>query len=557
MSGFYDQKPWLKTYPEWLPQIFTLPEGSVLDLFTSSVKAYPEDPCVCYFDAIYSYKEIHRMAGNLATALSGKGISQGDRVLLVMQNIPQAIVTSLAVWMCNAVVVPINPMYTARDVSHLLDDSGARLIVCQDDLYESNVKLAIEEADPLCVITTSPLDMLNTDEPIPKQLQHAKRLSFPETTDFLKLADNDTDRRLELPKPTADDLAYLVYTSGTTGPPKGAMLTHRNIVYNSKTYEVGIRMNRSDVVLGVAPLFHITGIVGHLAIAFRLGIPVVIFNRFDVADVLRLIETHHVTFVVASITVYIAILNHPDSKNYSLASLTKAYSGGAPVSPSTVKKFEDTLGPTIYNVYGLTESASPATMTPLGLNGPVDQESGALSVGLIIPGLEAWIVDVDNPELELPAGQPGELVLRGPCMVGGYWQKPAETANAIKDGRFHTGDVAKIDEQGWCYIVDRKKDLINVSGYKVWPRDVEDVLYQHPAVIEAAVVGVPDDYRGETVKAFVALSAGYKNKVSPEELISFCKERLAAFKYPRIVEILDEVPKTPTGKFLRRKLRER
>jgi len=557
MSGFYDQKPWLKTYPEWLSQAFTLPEGSILDLFTSSVEAYPEDPCVCYFDAIYSYKEIHRMAGNLATALSDKGISQGDRVLLVMQNIPQAIVTSLAVWMCNAVVVPINPMYTARDVSHLLDDSGARLIVCQDDLYESNVKLAIEEIDPLCVITTSPLDMLNTDEPIPKQLQHAERLSFPETIDFLKLADNDTDRRLELPKPTADDLAYLVYTSGTTGPPKGAMLTHGNIVYNSKTYEVGIRMDRSDVVLGVAPLFHITGIVGHLAIAFRLGIPVVIFNRFDVADVLRLIETHHVTFVVASITVYIAILNHPASKKYSLASLTKAYSGGAPVSPSTVKKFEETLGPTIYNVYGLTESASPATMTPLGLSGPVDQESGALSVGLIIPGLEAWIVDVDNPELELPAGQPGELVLRGPCMVSGYWQKPAETANAIKDGRFHTGDVAKIDEQGWCYIVDRKKDLINVSGYKVWPRDVEDVLYQHPAVIEAAVVGVPDDYRGETVKAFVAVSAEYRNKISPDELISFCKEKLAAFKYPRIIEIIDEVPKTPTGKFLRRKLRQR
>jgi long-chain acyl-CoA synthetase len=316
-------------------------------------------------------------------------------------------------------------------------------------------------------------------------------------------------------------------------------------------------MDRSDVVLGVAPLFHITGIVAHLAIAFRLGIPVVIFNRFEVDDVLRLIEKYHVTFAVASITVYIAILNHPDSKKYNLTSLTKAYSGGATVSPSTVNKFKKTLGLTIYNVYGLTESASPATMTPLELSGPVDQETGALSVGLIIPGLEAWIVDVENPELELPPGQAGELVLRGPCMVSGYWQKPSETANAIKDGRFYTGDVAKIDEQGWCYIVDRKKDLINVSGYKVWPRDVEDVLYQHPAVIEAAVVGVQDDYRGETVKAYVALGADYKNKVSQDELIAFCRKKLAVFKYPRIVEIIDEVPKTPTGKFLRRELRNR
>jgi long-chain acyl-CoA synthetase len=556
VSGFYDQKPWLKNYPKWLPQTFELPETSVLDLFTASVEAYPEDPCLCYFDAVYSYKEIHRMARNLAAALSEKGIDRGDRVMLVMQNIPQAVVTSIAVWMCNGVVVPINPMYTDRDLSHLLDDSGTSLIVCQDDLYESIVKNALEEIDPFPVITTSALDMLKPDEKIPNQLNHTVRLSFPETVNFSELADDDTDDELNLPKPTAEDLAYLVYTSGTTGPPKGAMLTHGNIVYNTRTFEFAARMDRSDVVLGVAPLFHITGIVGHLAIAFRLGIPVVIFNRFDVADILRLIEKYQITFVVASITVYIAILNHPDSNKYNLTSLTKAYSGGAPVSPGTVNKFEETLGLTIYNVYGLTESASPATFTPLGLSGPVDQESGALSVGLIIPGLEAWIVDVENPELELPPGQAGELVLRGPCMVSGYWQKPAETANAIKDGRFHTGDVAKIDEQGWCYIVDRKKDLINVSGYKVWPRDVEDVLYQHPAVLEAAVVGVPDDYRGETVKAFVALRADYKS-VSPDELISFCKDKLAAFKYPRILEIIDEVPKTPTGKFLRRELRER
>jgi long-chain acyl-CoA synthetase len=240
-----------------------------------------------------------------------------------------------------------------------------------------------------------------------------------------------------------------------------------------------------------------------------------------------------------------------------LSSLTKAYSGGAPVSPGTVKKFQEKLGLSIFNVYGLTESASPATITPLAINGPVDPESGALSVGLVIPGLEAWVVDVENPEQEMSLGQSGELALRGPCMVSGYWEKPAETATAIKNGRFFTGDVAKIDEQGWCYIVDRKKDLINVSGYKVWPRDVEDVLYRHPAVIEAAVVGIPDDYRGETVKGFVALSSDYGDKVTPDELIAFCRERLAAYKYPRIIEIMDELPKTPTGKFLRRELRKR
>jgi len=557
MSGCYDQKPWLKTYPAWLPHTFDLPETSVLDLFNASVADYPDDPCVCFFDAVYAYKDIQRQARRLAAALSKMGIDRGDRVLLIMQNIPQAAVTTLAVWMCHGCVVPINPMYTARDVTYLLDDSGARLIVCQDDLYESIVNQALEEVDPLPVITTSPLDMLTPEADVPRQLMDSIRRVSPDTISFAELVNADPDDDFQPSKPTAADLAYLVYTSGTTGPPKGAMLTHGNIVYNTQTYEVAACMDRSDAVLGVAPLFHITGIVAHLAIAFRLAIPVVLFNRFEVADVLRLIQKYHVTFTVASITVYIAILNHPEAKKYNIASLTKAYSGGAPVSPGTVKKFEEALGLTIYNVYGLTESASPATFTPLGLSGPVDPESGALSVGLIIPGVDAWIVDVENPELEMPSGQAGELVLRGPCMVSGYWQKPAETANAIRGDRFHTGDVAKIDEQGWCYIVDRMKDLINVSGYKVWPRDVEDVLYQHPAVKEAAVVGVPDDYRGETVKAFVALSNEYEDTVSPHDLIAFCKQRLAAFKYPRIIEIIDEVPKTPTGKFLRRELRER
>jgi long-chain acyl-CoA synthetase len=311
------------------------------------------------------------------------------------------------------------------------------------------------------------------------------------------------------------------------------------------------------VVLGIAPLFHITGIVAHLAIAFHMGIPMVFFNRFDARDVLRLIEKHHATFTVASITVYIALLNHPDLKSFDISHFQKAYSGGAPVSPSTVAKFQEAMGLTIHNVYGLTESTSPSTIAPLGQNGPVDEASGALSVGLIIPGLEAWVVDVDNPETILPPGEEGELVLRGPSIVSGYWQKPEETALAIRDGKFHTGDVAKIDAAGWCYIVDRKKDLINVSGFKVWPRDVEDVLYRHPGVKEAAVVGVPDSYRGETVKAFVSLSDGFVGKTTPDELIRFCKERLAAYKYPRIVEIIDDVPKTTTGKMLRRELRER
>jgi long-chain acyl-CoA synthetase len=556
MSSFYAKKPWLQSYPEWFPASVSPPNQSILDLFNSSFQAYPDDPCIYYFDTIYSYKEIHRTASSMAAVLGKMGVSKGDRIMQVLQNIPQVLIASLAAWMRSAVVVPVNPMYTTRDIASLISDSGAGVIICQDDLYESSVKEAIKGKDHVEVITTSPLDMLSPDAEVPDQLKSVKKIHLSDTQDFNTLINQSSEPSVDMIKPRPRDLAYLVYTSGTTGPPKGAMLTHYNIVYNTKIYELAARMDRHDVVLGVAPLFHITGIVAHLAIAFRLGVPMVLFYRFDVTDVLHLLEKYKATFTVASITVYISLLNHPESKNFDISSFRKAYSGGAPVSPSTVKKFEEILGLTIYNVYGLTESSSPATITPLGQSGPVDSESGALSVGLIIPGLEAWIVDVDNPDKEMHPGQPGELVLRGPCMVSGYWGKPQETAHTIQDGRFFTGDVAKMDEQGWCYIVDRKKDLINVSGYKVWPRDVEDVLYQHPAVKEAAVVGIPDAYRGETVKAFVAINDSYKDKVSSEELISFCKEKMAAFKYPRIVEIIDEVPKTPTGKFLRRQLRE-
>ncbi len=554
MSAYYDNKPWTNTYPEWFAPTFPEASETVLDKFRCSAAARPESVCIYYFDSAYSYAQVEKMATALAAALEDNGVGRGDRVMFVLQNTPQSVIASLAVWMRGGIVLPVNPMYTTKDLAHLLSDSGARWVICEEVLFEKTVKAA---AVDLTVITTSPLDFLGSGDEIPEQLKNVRKEDITATQDLMTLIQENRDRSFEEVSIGPQDLAYLVYTSGTTGPPKGAMITHANIDHNCHVYESTARMDQSDVILGIAPMFHITGIVAHQAIAFHLGIPVVLFNRFDAGDVLRLIEKYRVTFTVASITVYIALLDYPDLKSFDISHFVKAYSGGAPVSPSTVKKFEDAMGLTIYNVYGLTESSSPATIAPLGQNGPVDEESGALSVGLIIPGIEAWVVDVDDPETILPPGKEGELVLRGANMIGGYWEKPDETANAIRDGRFFTGDVAKIDEQGWCYIVDRKKDLINVSGFKVWPRDVEDVLYQHPGVKEAAVVGVPDSYRGETVKAFVSLSENYRGKTTTDELVAFCKERLAAYKYPRIVEIIDEVPKTTTGKMLRRELRDR
>ena len=374
---------------------------------------------------------------------------------------------------------------------------------------------------------------------------------------MLELVGRYQSKSIDAPGLIPDDVAYLTYTSGTTGPPKGAMNTHGNIAFNARVYEKMQRIDENDIVLGVAPLFHVTGEVAHLAIAALAAIPVVIYYRFDPAETLRLIERWKATVTVASITVYIALMNHPDIKTRDISSFKKAYSGGAPVSEAVVAQFEELTGLYLYNVYGMTETNSPSHLVPWGERAPVDPESGALSVGLPVPNCVMKIVDIDDGTKELPPGEVGEIVDSGPIVIPGYWQKPEETKHAIRDGWLYTGDVGKMDEDGWFYVVDRKKDMIVASGYKVWPRDVEDVIYQHPAVKETAVVGVPDPYRGETVKAFVALKEDSENSVTPEEIISFCKARMAAYKYPRQVEIVPEIPKTLTGKFLRRTLREK
>jgi long-chain acyl-CoA synthetase len=329
-------------------------------------------------------------------------------------------------------------------------------------------------------------------------------------------------------------------------------------VFNAQSYRDWIGLSRDDVVLGVAPLFHITGLIGHVAVCLLVGAPLVLMYRLDPAVAIETVRDERATFTVGSITVFIALMNSPAadpaiSNKEAMSSLTKIFSGGAPIPPSTVTAFQDVFGTYIHNIYGLTETTSPSHGVPLGATAPVDAASGALSVGVPIYNTVVRIVGDDGKDL--PPGEIGELVTAGPQVVVGYWNKPEESARALPGGALHTGDVGYMDAEGWFYIVDRKKDQINVSGYKVWPREVEDLLYEHPAVREAAVVGVPDEYRGETVKAFVSLRPGAS--ATPAELIAFAKERMAAYKYPRQVEILDEIPKTVTGKLLRRELRDR
>ncbi len=556
MASIYEERPWLKNYPEWVPHDLEIPPDTALNDFMQSAWKKPHAPAVLYFDHPLSYGELDRYSNSLSAAFKDLGLEKGDRIILVLQNVPQFLIAVYAAWKLGCIVVPLNPMYKEKELTYFCRDSGARLFVTLDETATGLDPAFLKQTPVRDVITTSALDFIPSKAQFPKILEKIKKGHVPGTLDMLDLCERYSGRRVEDPHLVREHIAYLTYTSGTTGPPKGAMNTHGNIAFNARVYQAMQRIDDKDVVLGVAPLFHVTGEVAHLALAALAGIPVVLSYRFDPEETLRLIEKWGVTVTVASITVYIALMNHPDIKTRDLSSFVKAYSGGAPVSEAIVNRFEDLTGLYLYNVYGMTETNSPSHITPWKNRAPVDKESGALSVGVPVPNCVMKIMDLEEGTTDLPPGEVGEIVDSGPIVIPGYWQKPEETRHAIRNGWLYTGDVGKMDQDGWFYVVDRKKDMIVASGYKVWPRDVEDVIYQHPAVKETAVVGVPDPYRGETVKAFVALKEGTEKQVSAEEIMAFCRERMAAYKYPRQVEIVSEIPKTLTGKFLRRTLRE-
>jgi long-chain acyl-CoA synthetase len=447
-------------------------------------------------------------------------------------------------------------MYKEKELLYFCKDSGAGLFLTLDEIAAGLNLSFLKDTKVEHVITTSAKDLLPERMNTPAMLSEIDIAPIPTALRWTELMKNIQTEDAPAVAVSPDDVAYLTYTSGTTGLPKGAMNTHGNIAFNARVYQTMLRIDKNDVVMGVAPLFHVTGEVAHLAIAALAGIPIVLNYRFDASETLRLIERWRATVTVGSITVFIAMMNDPSIHKRDLSSFAKAYSGGAPVSQAIVDDFEKLTGQYIYNVYGMTETNSPSHIVPWGKRAPVDPESGALSVGVPVPGCIMKIVSLEDGSSELPAAEVGEIVDSGPIIIPGYWQKPEETNNAIRDGWLYTGDVGKMDEDGWFYVIDRKKDLIIASGYKIWPRDVEDVIYQHPAVKETAVVGIQDSYRGETVKAFIALKEGLDDPVTAEDIIAFCKARMAAYKYPRQVEIVAEIPKTLTGKFLRRKLRQ-
>lgn len=543
-----DVRPWLRSYSPGVPADLTPAFSEMLTLFEATVHEVGDAPAILYFDGAVSFTELDRRSDSMAAYLIENGFAAGDRLAIYLQNDPGFIVCLLAAWKAGGAGVVMNPMYRVREVTYLLADSGATFLVCDEGLYEEVIAPVLDSGETRLdhVVVSSPRDHQQRDD---------SRVLGPdrEIPGVQKLSEvSGEDRELQTRhRADSDDLAVLMYTSGTTGKPKGAMITHGSLAFSSQTYRDWIGLGASDRILGVAPLFHITGLVGHIGVGLLTGAAVILGHRFHPDVVLDAIREHRPTFTVGSITVFNNLSSRDDITLDDFASFRAVFSGGAPIPPSLRDFVRERTGLLIHNLYGMTETTSPAIGVPLGNLGRVDPESGALSVG--VPVFNTSVRIVDEERNSVPPGTVGEIAVSGPQVIAAYWQRPEETAAKIVDGEIATGDVGYMDEDGWVYLVDRKTDMIIASGYKVWPREVEDVLYSHPAVREAAVVGVPDKYRGETVKAFVTVKQGVS--CTETELIDFCKSQMAAYKYPRIIQFTGDLPKSVTGKILRRDLR--
>ncbi|MCX5139237.1 MULTISPECIES: class I adenylate-forming enzyme family protein [unclassified Streptomyces] len=547
-ESIYAAKPWLPLLSE-AQRAPVSPAGTLVHAFRDSVARTPGHPALAYFDGRLSYAETDELSDSVAGHLAARGLERGDRVAIMLQNSPHFVLALLGAWKAGATVVPLNPMYKSAEVGHVLKDAEVTALICSDRAWEAYLRDTAAAAPSVRIaVTACELDLQTKND---ERVLNFDRLPAADDADDLV-----TVARQGLPAPagrelTAADVALISYTSGTSGTPKGALNSHGNIMVNAERQRTGHPIAEGAAYFALAPLFHITGMVCQLAACLTNAGTLVLAYRFHPGVVLDAFAEHRPAYTVGPSTAFMALAATPGVTPGHFASFQVISSGGAPLPPALVEKFRSGLGPYIRNGYGLTECTAPCASVPPEREAPVDPVSGTLSVG--VPGPDTVVRIIDENGADVPFGEQGEIAVRGPQVVSGYWRLPEATAVAFPDGELRTGDIGFMDREGWLYVVDRKKDMINASGFKVWPREVEDVLYTHPAVREAAVVGVPDAYRGETVRAYVSLRPGAS--VEPDELGAYCKERLAAYKYPREVEILAELPKTASGKILRRELR--
>jgi len=547
------EKIWQKNYPKEIPLTIDYKKIPLYQLLVDSAQAYPNNHAIHFLGKEITFKELLKLTKKFANALSRLGVKKGDRVALMLPNSPQDVIAYYAIQMLGAIVVQTNPMYTERELEHQLIDAQAETIIVLDLMYPKVEKVKSVTALKN-VIVTSIKDYL----PFPKNLLYplkAKKqgqlikIEYKEGIySFVELIKSAQAEITFAEINPLEDIAVLQYTGGTTGISKGVMLTHNNLVANviQEAHWLYKARKGKEKILGALPFFHVYGMTAVMNLAMYLASTMILLPRYDVKEILKTIEKVKPTFFPGAPTMYIALLNHPELKKYDLSSIEACISGSAPLPVEVQEKFEKITGARIVEGYGLSETS------PIVHANPVWDRRKNGSIGIPWPDTDAKVVDSDGEEL--PIGEVGELAVKGPQIMKGYWNRPEETSKVLNDGWFLTGDLAKMDEDGYFYIVDRKKDMIIAGGYNIYPREVEEVLYEHPAVKEVVIAGIPDPYRGETVKAYIVLKDGMQ--VTEEELNKFCRTYLAAYKVPRLYEFRKELPKTTVGKILRRVLVE-
>jgi len=548
-------KPWLNFWPEGIPKTIKYPEVPLHGLLRRTAEKYPNQTAMIFQDEKVTYRELDVFSDKFAAALNEMGVGKGDKVALFLPNIPQFVISYYGILKAGAVVTAISPLFKERELEYQLSNSEAETIVVLDLLYPL-VKKARDKTRLKRIIVTSIGEYLPALKRVLgtllKKVPKLKVVPEPGVSFFQDLLAGYSPRLPKVEIAPKEDLAALQYTGGTTGIPKGAMLTHYNLVSNAVACKEWLRAREAEeVVMTVLPLFHIYGMTTSMNAPIYFASPMVLLPRFDPPEVLKAIEKHRVTVFCGVPTMYAVLVAQPDIAKYDLSSVRFCISGAAPLPPEVQRRFMELTGGVLVEGYGVTES-SPVTHC-----NPLDRTMKTVkigSIGLPWPDTDAKIVDMETGKKKLRPGEVGEVVLKGPQVMKGYWKMPEETEAVLRRGWLYTGEIGRMNEDGYFYITDRKKDLLKYKGYSVYPREVEDVIYEHPAVKLCAVVGKPDPVAGEIPKAFVVLKEGAT--ATEEEIMDFVKEKIASYKTVREVEFRKELPMTLVGKVLRRALKE-
>lgn len=548
-------RPWFAHYDDFVPRTAEIWEKPLYTMLDMAAEAYPNRNALIFQNTRITYKGLRDRAEFFAGALRRMGVEPGHRVAVMLPNLPQTVIAFWGIIRAGAVVVMTNPLYMEKELLENMHDSGAEHMILLDLLWPRVA--ALRDRLPLrnFIITNAgdglsfPLNWLyrfkqsrQSRPAIPYDNKH-----IFEWKTFCKGAQRHTEPIAE----PSHAPVMLQYTGGTTGQPKGVILTHANLGTNCRQVLdiINVTAETHHTFISLLPFFHVYGLTTGLIIPMALAATTLPLPRYVPQDVLRVITRHKATVFPGAPSVYISLLQQKDLARYDLKSIKICVSGSAPLPREIFRRFQEVTGAAILEGYGLTEASPITHINPLGRQGQKEN-----SIGMPLPGTNARIVDMEGGSLTLPPGKMGELVIQGPQVMEGYWRRPDETASALRNGWLYTGDLATMDEDGYFYIVDRKKDMVLVGGYNVYPREVDEVLLEHPKIVEAVTVGINDDVRGEVLKAYVVPGPG--ESLSKADIIAWCRSKLAAYKVPRLVEFREELPKTIVGKVLRRALRE-